>query len=292
MAMNFPNAPTTGQLYPSPAVAGLPVYRWDGSEWTTQGVQPNRMPVYTDGSQAMAAQLTLVGDPVNPTDAADKHYIDGRFSGLTHVLAIRVFDASGTYVPTAGMVKCIAEAVGGGSGGCGQTGNAAYLMVAAGGGSGAYARRLLTAAQIGASQPIVIGVGGNGGPGGAVGAPGGDTTFGGSLLVAKGAPAPPSTLVGASGGPLAGCVGDVTQAGNPGFNGGQVPTGSTVFFGGQGANSVLGGGAIAQAMVGTTATGNNAFGPGGGGGGGAIGQAGGVAGGLGGAGRIIITEFG
>jgi hypothetical protein len=37
MGINFPNAPTTGQLYPQPPVAGLPIYRWDGTKWTTQG---------------------------------------------------------------------------------------------------------------------------------------------------------------------------------------------------------------------------------------------------------------
>jgi hypothetical protein len=76
MGMNFPNTPTTGQLWPSPAVAGQPVYRWDGVAWSTQGVQPSKMPVYTDGSTPMTAQLTLVGDPVNPSDAARKSYVD------------------------------------------------------------------------------------------------------------------------------------------------------------------------------------------------------------------------
>jgi hypothetical protein len=76
MGINFPNAPTTNQLYPQPPVAGLPVYQWDGEKWTTQGASATKTPIYTDGSTAMVAQLTLVGDPVNPTDAADKHYVD------------------------------------------------------------------------------------------------------------------------------------------------------------------------------------------------------------------------
>jgi hypothetical protein len=36
MAINFPNAPTVGQLWPSPAVAGQPVYQWDGQKWIVQ----------------------------------------------------------------------------------------------------------------------------------------------------------------------------------------------------------------------------------------------------------------
>jgi hypothetical protein len=34
MGINFPNTPTTGQLYPQPPTANLPVYRWDGQKWT------------------------------------------------------------------------------------------------------------------------------------------------------------------------------------------------------------------------------------------------------------------
>lgn len=35
MGINFPNAPTVGQLHPQPAVPGVPVYRWDGTAWVT-----------------------------------------------------------------------------------------------------------------------------------------------------------------------------------------------------------------------------------------------------------------
>jgi hypothetical protein len=33
MGLNFPNAPTVGQLYPSPPLTGVPVYQWDGQKW-------------------------------------------------------------------------------------------------------------------------------------------------------------------------------------------------------------------------------------------------------------------
>jgi hypothetical protein len=33
LILNFPTSPTTGQLYPSPPVAGVPVYKWDGEKW-------------------------------------------------------------------------------------------------------------------------------------------------------------------------------------------------------------------------------------------------------------------
>jgi hypothetical protein len=76
--MNFPNTPTVGQQWPSPPVPGQPVYRWDGTVWGSLGAQPGKMPVYTDGSSAMTAQLTLVGDPVNPNDAVRKAYTDAK----------------------------------------------------------------------------------------------------------------------------------------------------------------------------------------------------------------------
>jgi len=33
--LDFPSAPTVGQKYPQPPVAGVPVYSWDGEKWTT-----------------------------------------------------------------------------------------------------------------------------------------------------------------------------------------------------------------------------------------------------------------
>jgi hypothetical protein len=33
MALDFPISPSIGQLYPSPPVAGQPVYKWDGEKW-------------------------------------------------------------------------------------------------------------------------------------------------------------------------------------------------------------------------------------------------------------------
>jgi hypothetical protein len=76
MGMNFPNTPSVGQQWPSPPISGQPVYRWDGTVWGSLGAQPGKMPVYTDGSTAMTAQLTVVNPPVNPTDAAAKGYVD------------------------------------------------------------------------------------------------------------------------------------------------------------------------------------------------------------------------
>jgi hypothetical protein len=86
MAMNFPNSPMVGDKYPVSPSAGQPQYIWNGTLWTTHGVAPpgpGKVPVFTDGTNPMTAALTLSGDPVNPTDAADKHYVDGQISVLS-----------------------------------------------------------------------------------------------------------------------------------------------------------------------------------------------------------------
>jgi hypothetical protein len=31
--LDFPNSPTIGQTFPSPSIAGVPIWRWDGNEW-------------------------------------------------------------------------------------------------------------------------------------------------------------------------------------------------------------------------------------------------------------------
>jgi len=83
MAFDFPSAPTVGQNYPSTPVIGQPTYTWDGEKWTTKSAPiAAKTPIYTDGSNPMAAALTLAGDPTAATDAADKHYVDAAVAAL------------------------------------------------------------------------------------------------------------------------------------------------------------------------------------------------------------------
>src|SRR5215468_8638562 len=84
--------------------------------------------------------------------------------GGTTRVGVQVFTASGTYVPSANLVSAVVECVGGGGGGGGTPSETTgYVGAGGGGGSGSYSRKYLTAAQIGASQTITIGAGGNGG---------------------------------------------------------------------------------------------------------------------------------
>ena len=84
-----------------------------------------------------------------------------------------------TYTPTPGMVYCIVKMVGagGGGGGAGTTSSTQY-SAGGGGGSGGYVEVLFTAAQIGASQTIVLAAGGAGGTGNTAASNASDSTFG------------------------------------------------------------------------------------------------------------------
>jgi hypothetical protein len=209
---------------------------------------------------------------------------------------IRKFTASGTYVPTAGMQYCVVELVGGGGGGGGVSGTATTSYGGGGGGAGCYAKSILTAVQVGASQAITIGTGGAGGVGAAAGGNGTTTSFG-SLVTASGGlggnPGYASINPGAGVGGITG-TGDVVVPGAPGISGwyGQVTT--LIGTGGAGGSSLLGGGGQGANVNNSTAAAGNAGNGPGGGGSGAVCQA--IAstqnGGAGANGCVIITEYG
>src|SRR5215471_2028348 len=91
------------------------------------------------GSQGVQGLQGAQGPTVVSTDAGNTATLgsDSKiFVGYHGPLAIRKFTASGTYTPTAGMVMCIIECVGGGGGGGGVVGTANYSLAGGGGGSG------------------------------------------------------------------------------------------------------------------------------------------------------------
>jgi hypothetical protein len=74
-ALDFPTSPANGDKYPVPAVAGLPVYTWDGEKWTTvggsviSGTPSNALPLM-DNTPAVAGAATNYTreDHVHPVD--------------------------------------------------------------------------------------------------------------------------------------------------------------------------------------------------------------------------------
>jgi hypothetical protein len=106
------------------------------------------------------------------------------------LLNIQKITANGTYIPTPGMKKVRIRIVGGGAGSGGASATTTSQTSASGGGaSGSYAEALLTAADIGASQSVVIGRGGIAGTASGTNGTGGGTggaTSVGALLSAPG----------------------------------------------------------------------------------------------------------
>ncbi|MBO0885077.1 MAG: hypothetical protein J2P17_33045, partial [Mycobacterium sp.] len=206
---------------------------------------------------------------------------------------------SSVYVPSPGLAYAVVECFGmGGNGGGVATGSATVLAIGCGGGSGGYSRSTLTAAQIGASQNVVVG--NNPGTPGAYAGP---TWFG---------PTQATALVLAYGGQNSGQsngatvfsgpgnggqqgIGEIAQAGTPGHTPSILPIGTTgtwLGYSGQGGSLVGGGGPSVNQTGGFATAGSNATGVSGGGSG-AIANllVATLPGGLGGGGRCVITEF-
>lgn len=183
---------------------------------------------------ATAGLALLSGANTTPTWSTSKP--------ITQVV-VQTFAATGTYTPTAGMVYCEVEAVGGGGGSGGITGVAAGQYNGAAGGGGAYSKSIFTAAQIGASKAVAIGAAGAAGTNGpGAGGDGGSTTLGVTLLTApggKGSGTSPTSLGGAGG--AAGTANKLALPGYPGMNASVNPTAASVVFpGSYGGNSAWG----------------------------------------------------
>lgn len=215
----------------------------------------------------------------------------------------RVFDNSdnaSSFTPSPGAIitDVICVAPGGGGGGCAAS--TGRELCAGGGGAGAWARSLLTPADIGASQTLTIPAGGAGGSAGANnGSAASDTSFG-SLVVADGGGGGTHAASGDGGisgvgGLEANCTGDETYPGENGERGvwndaadlylyGDAKGGSTPWGKGGDSNSIGGGGSGSNAGAG------QGYGAGGGG---ARGHntASTFSGGAGSEGLIIVTEY-
>jgi len=218
-------------------------------------------------------------------------YIVVSAAGKNFSTVIQKFAATGTYTPTAGMVNCDVEAVAAGGGAGGAVAGVGSQYNSAGGGAGSYSKGNFTAAAIGASKAVVIGSPGAGGSGAGSGAGGADTTFGTTLLVAKGGSGGGS--VNAPGG-LGGVAGTGTTLAIPGGNGGAGASSVAVtngFAPAGGGNSMWGQGGAPLAAA-AAANGNAGTGYGAGGGGcNTYNSASTFSGGAGTIGYLIVTEY-
>lgn len=217
----------------------------------------------------------------------------------TFQVVTQVFTSSGTYTPTAGMVYCIVELVGGGGGGggCG-TASSTLISVGSGGAGGSYSRKTLSAASIGAGQSITIGAGGTAGTSVSpfTGGTGGTTTFGSIFNATGGNPGGGSSgsiqeILGGAAGDTGSTGADFSSAGGPGGQGIALffATGNNFISGGMGGNSIFGGGG--RSPFESPVPGEDATGYGGGGSGACNQNSSGKIGGAGFAGIAIVTEF-
>lgn len=189
------------------------------------------------GTPAMTDLLYLINDPAGtPTDK--KCSLTQLLAGFIKPPVVTRITAtgSGTYTPTAGMVKVLVRAQGGGGGGRSAT---ATDEAGGGGGGGGYVEKLYDASFIGASKGYSVGAGG------AANAAGSDTTFNTTSLVAGGGGTGSVTgssttlgtqAAGGAGGTATG--GDINIPGEPGGRGTIYST--THGRGGYGGDSHLG----------------------------------------------------
>ncbi|MBI5889668.1 MAG: DUF11 domain-containing protein [Nitrosomonadales bacterium] len=165
--------------------------------------------------------------------------------------ATATFTANGNWTAPAGVTSATVEAWGGGGAGGGATGNPAK---GGGGAGGQYANRVVTVVP-GNIYAVVVGVGGAGGTGD--GAAGGDSTFAGISVVARGGAGGTGAINGVAGvGSAVGGVGDLVYAGGSGSDGSVGGACNNGGAGGGGAGSTGAGGNAAGNTAGTgTATG-------------------------------------
>lgn len=249
-----------------------------------------------NGDIAAAAAIVASKLAGYPSDVTKALRGDGSWGAVLTVTGVQVLAGSGTYTPTPGTNKVLVQAIGGGGGGggAGTTGGAGGAS-GGGGGGGAYSEKLLTSGFSGVAY--VVGAGGNGGATGInAGVAGGDTTFGTTLVVAKGGGAGGGgttnvPLLSALGGAAASGTGDVKLDGGRGTPYGR---GDMIQFSGNGGDAARGGfgGRISAIASTSIVNGTNGSPYGGGGSGGhSANIALTAAGGNGANGMIVVYEF-
>lgn len=213
--------------------------------------------------------------------------------------ALRVYSASTVWTKPADLAFVEVLVIGGGGGGGGvYTSDTTTPAAAGGGGAGGWAKHLIMAANLAATETVTVGTGGTGGANtGANGAAGGTSSFGAYISATGGqggvgnsASATPAVIRGGQGGVGAGST--LSGNGEPGGYGQVFGTGNSSISGGRGGSSLLGGGAPGQYI--SSGTGGPGFAAVsyGAGGGGAAGYANNDAqGGAGQGGVVIVKEY-
>jgi hypothetical protein len=72
MSLNFPDAPSIGQIYPPTPVDGISTYTWDGEKWTVRHNAPpsNSLPLMDGAADGGISDAYSREDHVHPTDSS------------------------------------------------------------------------------------------------------------------------------------------------------------------------------------------------------------------------------
>lgn len=268
------------------------------TSWTRQEAD------LTPPASARFAKLQMFGchssDATPGTTWFDHVTFTPAYGGLRRVTT---FTASGTYTKPSWLRRAVVEVVGGGgAGGGAKTTGVGQASAGAGGGGGGYARKLIAAADIGATETVTVGPGGTGAAG-ATGGDGGTTSFGAHVSATGGfgggsSPATTGMSGAGGGGRGQGSGGDINLFSNGGgasFTLGENilggPGSGAIGFAGTGGGSYFGGGGQSTITSGTT-SGSGGSVEGGGSAGAVNGQSQtAVAATDGGPGLVVVTEY-
>ena len=257
-------------------------------------------PSLPDNSLVLAEVLVGAGvTSIVDADITDERVYWESCAGGSSLLDTLVFTANDTFVkadyPSLEYVDVEVQASGGGGGGAAATSES----VGAGGASGAYARGIIDAASLAASETITVGAAAAGAGGAADGTDGNPSSFGAHIVCTGGTGGSHAVGPGDYGGGLS--VGGTVTASPAnaieidGVEGGSIYWNGAIGQAGRGANSPLGMGGseiVASNAVGLSIGGSNGTGYGSGGGGAMNSGGGNNTGGNAPSGVIIVRVYG
>ena len=288
--------PVTQAPYAYSSLTGTPTLGTAAS--LNVGTAANQIVELNGSAKVPAVDGSLITNLTPANIAGLLTFIGSNIAGLiggSVIIKKQSFTASGTYTPSAGMICATIECVGGGGGGGAAPTVASTTLSGSGGAGGNYARKLVTAADIGASKAVTVGSGGAGGVQGTSNGGAGTATSVGALCVANGGNGGSNSQtttpwVNAPGSAGSAGTGDLLVNGEPGGYGSVSPSATVVPSGRGGGSGLLFGAGAGSAFSITTAVGF-AGGSYGGAGSGGHAVTSNANGGAGASGVVFITEF-